>query len=194
MIDKTIEYCKGILMSMECLRYPYHNLAHTQEVVANVTIVSKDLYFSKEEIEMVQIAAWLHDIGYSRGYRNHEEASKQIANQFLNKENLGQEKINLICAMIEATKTPQRSKNIYEKVLCDADLFHIGSSDFFYRKLLLREEWEQYHNVILSNKEWYELNLEFLKNHQFKTEFGKSILEKGKQRNISKIVELLCYC
>lgn len=193
MIRKVEEYCKAILMSMECVRFPFHNLAHTQDVVGNSEVISRALHLANEEIELIKLAAWFHDTGYSIGYSNHEASSKQIAQQFLANENMSKEKNDFICSLIEATKMPQSPKNIYEKVLCDADLFHIGTNDFFFRKLLLRREWEQYQTVILSDLEWYKLNLEFLKNHQFETKFGKNILEKGKQKNISKIEEIIGY-
>ena len=44
---------------------------------------------------------------------------------------------------IIATTMPQRPKNLVEKVVCDADLIHIGTKEFFRKNDLLKEEIER---------------------------------------------------
>jgi hypothetical protein len=48
------------------------------------------------------------------------------------------DKIDTILSCIEAIKMPQHPSNEYTEALCDADVFHIGTPDLFYKKLLLR--------------------------------------------------------
>jgi hypothetical protein len=88
---------------------------------------------------------------------------------------------------------PQNPTTILARVLCDADIFHISTPHFYYRKLLLRREWEIYCDKRATDKEWHLLNLDFLTNLHFKTEYGKNILELGKQENIEKVQRILKY-
>ena len=86
---------------------------------------------------------------------------------------------------------PQNPTNSLAKILCDADILHISTPHFFYRKLLLRLEWEMFCNLKTTNKEWYLLNLKFLEEHIFKTEYGTNYMEAGKLENINRLKQVL---
>ncbi len=79
----------------------------------------------------------------------------------------------------------------YADVLCDADLFHLGTTNFFYRNILLRKEWELFCDLKMTDEEWEMLNIKFLENHRFKTAYGKEVLEQGKQDNLIKLKQLI---
>lgn len=85
--------------------------------------------------------------------------------------------IDRICACIEATKLPQNPNDMYAEVLCDADFFHLGTSNFLYRNLLLRKEWELFCNIVMTDEERQLFNIKFLEGRQFKTDYGKDVLE-----------------
>jgi len=144
-----------------------------------------------KETDFIVIAACFHDTGFSVTYKDHEETSKRLATQYLAKTNYTQEEIDKVCSYIEATKMPQKPKDIYAQVLCDANLFHLGTKDFWYRNLLLRKEWELLGGIIMIDSEWQLLNIKFLEEYQFKTAYGKEVLEKGKQENLNKLKQLI---
>lgn len=73
---------------------------------------------------------------------------------------------------IEATKMPQNPKNSIEKIMCDADLFHVATTSFDSSSKLLRAEWELLEGKTMTDVEWYKCNSEFLKNHKFYTNFA----------------------
>lgn len=170
---------------------PFHNLQHTIEVVQNVKYLCAITNVNQHETNILIIAAWFHDTGFSIAYKGHEEKSKLIATKFLKTLKISSDYIENVCNCIEATKMPQNPTTEVAKLLCDADVFHISNSHFFYRKLLLRREWEMFCDYKLDDLEWHKLNLGFLKNHQFSTAYGKKILEKGKQENIQKVESIL---
>ncbi|WP_109436414.1 HD domain-containing protein [Aquimarina sp. AU119] len=190
MIKRVEAYCEKILQK-NCKQLPFHNLEHTQDVVLNVLLISRELKLTEEEIEWLTIAAWFHDTGYSICYKNHEKESMNIAKKFLIKEGMSKKHIDTICNCIEATKVPQIPKTKLAQVLCDADLMHIGTPSFFYRNPLLRKEWSIYFNYHINDFEWYMINKEFLENHDFWTTYGKNILEKGKNNNLEKLIRIL---
>jgi len=77
--------------------------------------------------------------------------------------------------------------------MCDADLYHIATPEFFYKKLLLRREWEVYCDISSSDLEWHQLNLEFLKNHSFHSSYGRNVLKPQKEVNLKKVKEILSF-
>ncbi len=193
MVQKVAEYCTELLSSSKCKELPFHNLQHTIEVVQNVKYLGAAIDINPQDSEIITIAAWFHDTGFSITYKGHEEESKNIATTFLKRQKVDIDFIKKVCNCIDATKIPQSPTTPIAEVLCDADIFHISNAHFFYRKLLLRREWELFCNNKVSDLEWHKLNLEFLKSHEFKTLFGKKTLLKGKQENIIKIERLLDY-
>jgi hypothetical protein len=48
----------------------------------------------------------------------------------------------------------------------------------------LRREWEVQLDKHYSDEEWRSLNLRILQQHQYFTEYGKTILQNTKQKNI----------
>ncbi|PNW27508.1 HD domain-containing protein [Formosa algae] len=194
MIVKNVaDYCTDLLTNSTCKELPFHNLEHTKEVVQNVKFLCEVMDVNQEDTELLIIAAWFHDTGFSVTYNGHEDESKLIASKFLKKQKIDNDFIDKVCDCINATKMPQNPTNLLAEVLCDADIFHISNSHFFYRKLLLRKEWEMFCDYQVSDLEWHKLNLDFIKNHHFRTVFGKEILSKGKQENIFKVEQILEY-
>ena len=190
-IKSITMYCSDILQNYKCKHLPFHNLVHTQEVIDNVFLISEAIGIQPKEAGYIAIAACFHDTGYSEIYKGHEEVSKRIAAQYMEKANCNQAEIEMVCSCIEATKMPQNPNDIYAKVLCDADLFHLGTTNFLYKNMLLRKEWELFSDIIMADDEWQMLNINFLEEHRFKTTYGKEILENGKQENLDKLKQLI---
>ena len=144
-------------------------------------------------MQLVTVAAWFHDTGFSTCYKGHEYSSQNIATKFLSEHNVSDKSIQIICECIEATKMPQSPKSLLAKVLCDADLMHLSTPEFFYRKLLLRREWEVFCDNSVSDIEWHLLNKKFLEEHNYWTDYGKSILREGKHENLKKVENIISY-
>lgn len=167
--------------------YCFHQAEHTVEVVKAARFIAQHEGLSPEAIETLEVAAYLHDIGYIDGPKNHEKRSAAFAATYLNSIGFGKKSIKEITDLIAATALPQQPQNQMESILCDADLFHL-SQPYFFRKLkLLKKEW-QIQGIDYSDKEWKALNLSFLKNHNYHSDYGKAILERGKKRNIELLI------
>ena len=63
--------------------YTYHNLGHTLRVVKSTKELIEGENIDGNDAENLIIAAWLHDIGYIKGFEKHEEKSVDIASTFL---------------------------------------------------------------------------------------------------------------
>ena len=81
---------------------------------------------------------------------------------------------------------PQNPKNLLEKVICDADLYHLSLAEYCHLQALLLEEWKRVLSKKCTHEEWTQENLTFLKEHQYWTTYGQTILQKRKELNIEK--------
>lgn len=170
--------------------FVFHNVDHTLDVVkASETIASKYSLDDKDYFSLI-LAAWFHDTGYVRGKTfGHEEASKNYAIDFMKTHDLDEEIINKVGNCILATKMPQTPSNNIERIICDADLYHLGGNDFDVKNSLLRKEINKLQQEKMSKKEWRIKNIEFLRRHRYFTEYGQQILEPLKQKHISEILD-----
>ena len=129
-IEKTKEYVGGFIGDNFSEKICYHNIDHTLEVVEASEFIGNHCGISDKDMEIVIIASWFHDTGYYLGCENHEAESAKIARTFLSEENVSQDVINQIIKCILSTKIPQLPKTLLEKIICDADLYHLSSENF----------------------------------------------------------------
>jgi len=167
--------------------FVYHNKAHTQSVVDHSDHFAQHYNISPADRELLAIAAWFHDVGYSRGYDAHEDSSERMARAFLNQLNISQKEINLIAGCIQATKVGTEPTTILEQIIKDADLANLGQDSFFDHSRRLRKEWfdllDEYH----TDKEWNELNQNFLSQHIFYTSIAMEELGEKKKENLEML-------
>ncbi len=159
----------------------YHNYAHTVGVAEMARKIAKGMKLGEDAVEVVTLAGWFHDAGYTEAYKGHEDLSKRIATEFLRENNYPEQKIDIILGCIEATRMPQKPQNLLEEIICDADLSSIGKRSFFETSVLLRIEWEKALGQIYTNEEWNAQDLDFLSRHTFHTKFAQ--LEFGEQQS-----------
>ena len=50
----------------------YHSINHTLDVVNSVQEIADKLELNEGDTEILTIAAWFYDIGYTKGCENHE--------------------------------------------------------------------------------------------------------------------------
>ena len=162
----------------------YHNLNHTKEVVAAVVEISNGEKISEEELEIVTIAAWFHDLGYIEKTTGHEEISAMFASGFLADLNFNSGKIDEVVGCILATRVPQEPKEHIQQIICDADLSHFGRDWFIQRNNLFRTESEFYKKKKLSNAEFIRTTIEFMRYHQYFTEYAIKHFGPNKEKNI----------
>jgi hypothetical protein len=82
---------------------------------------------------------------------------------------------------------PQKPTNKLEEIICDADLYHLGTESFVEKSNLLRSEWEMLCNKHLTDIEFLTTNETFLKSHKYFTNYAFSKLTAQKTLNWLKI-------
>ena len=190
-VQKAADYVFNLLREKLPASYIYHNYSHTVEVVEAVLEIAEGIELSKEETEMVVLAAWFHDIGFTETYDGHEDKSKEIATRFLSENLYPAEKIARIVGCIEASRYPQRPANLLEYVLCDADLSGIASKKYFDNAKLLRQEHELVLNKKYEDIEWIKSEIDFLTHHKYHTPFCYLAFEKRKNSHVLELRSML---
>jgi putative nucleotidyltransferase with HDIG domain len=191
LIKKVEKYISGIYKEKLPDDNCYHNLAHTSEVVSVAKELALSSNINDEDLEILIIAGWFHDIGYIEKCEGHEEASAEMAREYLMSENYPKDKITKIEDLIRVTRIPQRPKNLLQEIICDADLHHLGVKDFYEKGEMLRCEVEKYLDKKFSNSDWLKNNIMFFKHQEYFTSAAKDRFEVQKNININKIKDQL---
>lgn len=190
-VKETEQYCSGLLIENIPENLTYHNYQHTLNVVGAAKEIGKAENLGKDEMDVLLVAAWFHDTGYTQTYLEHEEAGKKIAEEFLVSKGKDKGFIEKVKVCIDATKVPQKPINKVAAVLSDADAFHLADDRFLEISMKLRREWNNATNRNISKKIFLEQSLSFIKNHHYHTEYGKTVLAKEKEKNVKKLETLL---
>jgi len=190
-VRKVKKHCLDLLTHSRCNVLPFHCVQHTLEVYKNVQTIGAYQKLNEEELEVLKIAALFHDTGVSATYKGHEDISANNAHIFLSDLKYPMKNIAEVMNCINATKMPQQPKTKLERVICDADLFHLSSKNYMLKNELLRIEWKTYMDLIFTDEDWLKLNLDFLSEHKYHTVYGKNVLQEKKQVNILQIEKLL---
>ncbi len=172
MVDKAKSFVFDAFKNRDVTKLHYHNLKHTQAVVAAADEIGKHTRLTAEEREIVLLAAWFHDLGYLESRKNHELHSAKMAEKFLEENGYPIEKTDKVKSCIAATKVPTSPANRMQEVLCDADMIHLAGADYRHRSNHLRQEMDEDSEEKISEKKWLKSNLGFLKNHQFYTDYA----------------------
>ena len=164
----------------------YHGYPHTLDVIKNVVFIAEKENITPEDIHLLKMAALFHDLGFLEAYSGHEAVGCQMAREMLPEYGISFDDIEEICSMIMATKVPQTPKTLLEKILCDADLLYLGTSDFEATGNTLFKELVE-NNKLKTELEWNQLQLTFLKKHHFHTKFCLENFTKKKEDNLNTI-------
>jgi HD superfamily phosphodiesterase len=168
--------------------FVFHNLDHTEDVAEACSRMADHYQIKEDDRFILMLAAWFHDTGYSLGNAaGHEDESVRIATEFLSAHNVDETTIQKVSSCIRATKMPQSPVSQIEKILCDADLFHLATEDFKARNQLLKQEQESVLGHKIDKKDWKKNNIQFLRNHKYFTEYGQQVLEPKKLENLASL-------
>lgn len=161
----------------------YHNYKHTTETVRYCKELGETYNLTSRDYEVLLLAAWFHDTGYTQAYDGHEEKSVGILKEFLRGE-YPREDQQEIETLILSTKWNTAPDGTLQEILHDADYINIGKKNFEKRAQLLRIEWERLLGKTYSELEWAEEQLDFLISKNFKTEEATVNYNDQREENI----------
>lgn len=165
----------------------YHNLAHTQKVVARAEEISAHYQLSDSDMLVIYLAAWFHDTGHLfTEISMHEQKSVDLATEFMKQEGLDEATIEKVAACIHATAFPNKPVGLLQEIMCDADTYHFGTGDFRKTNRQIKKELEL-RNYTTPLLEWKKNTLGMLEDHVYYTSYCKVLLEEGKQKNMERL-------
>jgi predicted metal-dependent HD superfamily phosphohydrolase len=173
----------------------YHDADHTLHptrgvvAVANKIAVSENI--SEHDRELLVAAAYFHDTGYIREYDKNEPIAARMAGRILKLIGYKLDEIKKIQKMILSTDLEREPQSHIEKILCDADLDHLGRADFFELDAKIRQGRRARGIDVSDDAKWYRGTLEILKTHRYYTDSQKQRREKKKQENIQRLLKKL---
>lgn len=164
----------------------YHSAEHIKDVYGSAQTIAKLENVEGEDLYLLLTAVLFHDSGFIREQKNHEQASVNIAREYLPLYDYTPEQVDRICGMIMATKIPQTPLNRLEEIICDADLDYLGRDDFFKIGNGLYEELCMY-GIINSEAEWNKLQVRFLEKHKYFTKTARKLRKPKKDEYLAMV-------
>ena len=167
----------------------YHSFNHTMDVLNSALIIAQAENISTDEVKFLRIGVLLHDSGFLFTYKNHEEKSCAWAKEILPPFGFDETSIEKICALIMATKIPQRPNSILEKIIGDADLDYLGREDYYPIANNLFKELNSF--GLININEWNKIQHSFLCDHTYHTSYSSNNREEIKQKRITELAKLI---
>jgi predicted metal-dependent HD superfamily phosphohydrolase len=170
----------------------YHSYEHTVEAAKAADRIGRSEGLDGEDLTVVLLAAWFHDVGYIEGPDDHERRSARLAREFLEDQGLTGGQLADVGRLILSTRPDHEPADLLEAILHDADVVHIGKRKKFFRySERLRKEWEQREGRRFSEQEWTEIQLDFLTRTDFVTESAAKRWGGKRRRNVKVVQQRL---
>lgn len=173
LLEKSENFIESLFKDKLSASYTYHNLKHTVDVVTAVKAIISIENLNPLDEEILLIAAWFHDAGYVNGCTAHEESSVIIATDFLLKKGKSDDYIDKVASLIRSTALGYVPKTLLEKIIKDADYYHISSDKYAVTCNALRMELQNMSQKTYSDSEWNLENIDFLtQKHHYYTDYA----------------------
>lgn len=166
----------------------FHNIEHTEFVVENAIQIAKYYALDGNDRIAVTVAAWFHDIGYCFSAMDHESYSVNQALQFLDENKCPLEIKGMVEDLILSTKTPVRPSSLTQEIICDADMAHLGSPNYFMWSDRLKREVDHFSGKPVTLYHWNEQNIRFFQAHRYFTGYANENWALQKERNLQELL------
>lgn len=168
----------------------YHGIHHTLNVAATAKFIAlQEGVTNPADLNLLYFAALYHDAGFIVSYQNHEENSCLLARENLPQFGFSTEDLDVICALIMATKVPQNAQTHLERILCDADLDYLGRDNISSIAGMLYKELHT-QGFVKDVEAWNEIQIKFLTQHTFHTEYAQKKLNPKKMAYLDELKKL----
>lgn len=164
----------------------YHTAEHTKNVIQAVEEMAGEEKIHGGELTLLKTAALFHDTGFLLDHREHEELSCGMARKYLPEFDYTPEQVEQICRMIMATRLPQQPTDHLAELLCDADLYYLGTSAYTANTEHLYHELKKT-GTVNNNAAWLLKQIEFLSSHRYFTESARQKLDAQKQATLTSL-------
>jgi len=189
-IYKAKKYVNKLLVPLE--QHYYHSYNHAIEVMERAIYLAKKEWLTPDEVEILWLAGLFHDTWFVIQYDNNEPIWAKIAINYLKSILYPENKIKIIERLILATDPEYKeTKDIYEKIIKDADMDNLWRDDFEEKANSLKKELEVIKKIKIKDPEWNHGLIDLLKEHQYKAYTQKIERDSKKNENLKKMLHEL---
>ena len=165
---------KEIYESLSVNKYP-----HVKRVLAFAIKIAKDQGLKGKDLELIEIIALLHDVGYKKqfevgGKDKHEIYSVEVCREFLENTNFSKEEKEEICETIKTHGEFESCKTQFQKILFDADKLDKTSIGEIIRKSIIMHE-----GFKMNDQEIFERLNQRMNERKFHFEISKKISKEN---------------
>ncbi len=159
----------------------YHGIHHTLDVYETSIKIAELEKVSEESKLIVNTAALYHDSGFLYRYANNEVLAEGLIHEVLPDFGYNEKQIKTIGNIILTTRIKARPRTILQKIMCDADYDYLGRGNDVAFKIAttLYKELIEY-GFLFSEKEWNNMQIQFLKKHEYYTPSSLKIRRPNK--------------
>jgi len=161
----------------------YHSVQHAIDVMQSSEAISIAEGLTGDNLTIIKTAALFHDAGFIGKYDENEELGCRIAQEILPDFGYDSGQISDVKTVIMATRIPQNPLNLLGRIICDADLDYLGTSEFEHKSELLRMELEV-HGRKFTDAEWFQYEIVFISHHHYWTNTSIELREPQKKKNL----------
>jgi len=181
-------YIQSLFESHANGKLHYHNWEHTEKVAEAAAMIGQHYQLNDLDFFIVNMAGWFHDIGYLTGeVAGHEERGARMADAFMTGIGVDAGVIASVRQCILATQIPQRPAGLLDEIVCDADLFHLGTDLFVERNKLMRKEVEAVGHRKIGKDRWRRDTIRFMEAHHYYTDYCRLLLDEKKHENLMRL-------
>ncbi len=164
----------------------YHDVRHTHEVCQRVEELAGAEQVTEDDLQLLRTAAVFHDAGFLVDHADHESISLRLAREHLPTFGYTPQEIDRIGGLILATRIPQQPRDHLEQVLCDADLYYLGTEHYESHADSLYQEMHRTGQV-KNRDEWARQQIHLLKTHTYFTPTACARLSQRQRENLDAI-------
>lgn len=164
----------------------YHNAGHTRNVVDAAEHLALAEKVTGDDLILLKTAALFHDSGHLQHHHDHEELSCRLARKHLPDFGYNEIQIETICRLIMNTKLHETPIDLLGKLLCDADLYYLGTESYQVYADNLFKEFRKF-GLVKTTVDWELMQIEFLSTHRYFTDTAINAREAQKQKNLQHL-------
>ena len=190
-LQRARDYVTAYMRGHEHRELLYHNVAHTESVVAATREIASHSHLSNRELFITTMAALFGDVGYYADGLHPVQTGIAMAEEFLKGAGINGTSAREVAGCLQAASGAQEPTTLAEQVAADAAFYYLGSDSFAEQTRLLRKEWEAVHGADISKEEWNRRTLQLLEAHHYHTLYCQRLLNRPKKAHIEKLKKKL---
>lgn len=184
LVNQVKNYVKKTFEQELKPHFTYHNFEHTELVVDASKRLSESAKLNDKESEILVIASYFHDLGFIISAENHENNGCKLAEAYLLEKSYDPKNIDSVKECIKATQMGIEPKSKLTRLIKDADLSGLASSQYHVLNENLRLEKSWLEGKEIKKKDWRKENIDFLQNHYYYTKEANSLFKDSKLKNL----------